>query len=86
MNTRSLLATGLAGAFAVLAVVAAARAQNAAVDKTLATQSAADAKNAAPWVPVFTPSFADFVSRRVRNYMANTYSGATVLLDQLWVR
>ncbi len=42
--------------------------------------------NAAPWVPVFTPSFADFVSRRVRNYMANTYSGATVLLDQLWVR
>jgi peptide/nickel transport system substrate-binding protein len=42
--------------------------------------------DAAPWVPVFTPSFADFVSARVGNYMANTYTGATVLLDQLWVR
>jgi len=52
VNTRSLLATGFAGVFGVVAVVAAARAQNAAVDKTLATQSAADAKSAAPWVPV----------------------------------
>jgi peptide/nickel transport system substrate-binding protein len=42
--------------------------------------------DAAPWVPVFTPSFADFVSARVGDYMANTYTGATVLLDQLWVR
>jgi hypothetical protein len=29
---------------------------------------------------------ADFVSARVGNYMANTYVGSTVLLDQLWVR
>ncbi len=42
--------------------------------------------DAAPWVPVLTPSLADFVSARVGNYMANTYAGATVLLDQLWVR
>jgi hypothetical protein len=55
VNTRSLLVTVLAGAFAVVAVVAAARAQNAAVDKTLAEQSSADAKTAAPWVPSRLP-------------------------------
>ena len=55
MNTRSLLATVFAGAFAVVAVVAAARAQNAAVDKTLTAHSAADAKTAAPWVPARLP-------------------------------
>jgi YVTN family beta-propeller protein len=40
----------------------------------------------APWVPLFTPRFADFVSSRVGNYQANTYASSTVLLDQLWVR
>jgi len=40
----------------------------------------------APWVPLFTPRFADFVSSRVGNYQASTYSSASVLLDQLWVR
>ena len=40
----------------------------------------------APWVPLFTPRFADFVSERVGNYQANTYASSTVLLDQLWVR
>jgi YVTN family beta-propeller protein len=40
----------------------------------------------APWVPLFTPRFADFVSKRVGNYQANTYASSSVLLDQLWVR
>jgi peptide/nickel transport system substrate-binding protein len=40
----------------------------------------------APWVPLFTPRFADFVSERVGNYQANTYASSSVLLDQLWVR
>jgi YVTN family beta-propeller protein len=40
----------------------------------------------APWVPLFTPRFADFTSKRVRNYQPNTYAASTVLLDQLWVR
>jgi peptide/nickel transport system substrate-binding protein len=40
----------------------------------------------APWVPLFTPRFADFASERVGNYQANTYISASVLLDQLWVR
>ena len=37
-------------------------------------------------VPLFTPRFADLVSRRVGNYQANTYAAATVMLDQLWIR
>ena len=40
----------------------------------------------APWVPLFTPRLADFTSRRVGNYQANTYAAPSVLLDQLWVR
>jgi YVTN family beta-propeller protein len=40
----------------------------------------------APWVPIFTPRFADLTSKRVGNYQANTYASSTVLLDQLWVR
>src|SRR5436190_14807162 len=36
-------------------------------------------------VPLFTPRFADLVSRRVGNYQANTYAAVTVLLDQLWI-
>jgi peptide/nickel transport system substrate-binding protein len=39
---------------------------------------------AAPWVPLFTPTFVDFASRRVGNYQAHPVNG--VLLDQLWVR
>jgi hypothetical protein len=37
-------------------------------------------------VRLFTPRFADIVSRRVGNYQANTYAAATVMLDQLWIR
>jgi YVTN family beta-propeller protein len=40
----------------------------------------------APWVPLFTPRFADFTSERVGNYQPNTYASSSVLLDQLWVR
>jgi len=40
----------------------------------------------APWVPLFNPRLADFTSKRVGNYQANTYASSTVLLDQLWVR
>jgi YVTN family beta-propeller protein len=39
----------------------------------------------APWVPLFTPRLADFTSRRIGNYQANTYAAPSVLLDQLWV-
>ena len=53
------------------AAAAAARLDREAVDK-------------APWVPLFTPQLADFVSKRVGNYQANPYGG--ILLDQLWVR
>jgi YVTN family beta-propeller protein len=38
----------------------------------------------APWVPLYTPRPADFVSKRVRNYQYNPEFG--ILLDQLWVR
>jgi YVTN family beta-propeller protein len=38
----------------------------------------------APWVPLYTPRPADFVSKRVRNYQYNPELG--ILLDQLWVR
>jgi len=50
VNKRSLLATVLAGAFAVMAVVAAARAQNAAVDQAIAAKSGTDG-----WVPARLP-------------------------------
>jgi YVTN family beta-propeller protein len=39
--------------------------------------------DAAPWVPLFTPRFAELTSARVGNYQSNA-SG--VLFDQLWVR
>lgn len=38
----------------------------------------------APWVPLFTPKEAHFVSRRVGNYQYSPAAG--ILLDQLWVR
>jgi YVTN family beta-propeller protein len=39
----------------------------------------------APWVPLYTPQSADFVSKRVRNYQYNP-ALTWILLDQLWVR
>jgi peptide/nickel transport system substrate-binding protein len=38
----------------------------------------------APWVPLYTPQFVDFVSKRAGNYQYNPASA--LLLDQLWVR
>ena len=43
-----------------------------------------DLVDLAPWVPVFTPSHASIVSKRVGNYQYNPEWG--ILLDQLWVR
>ena len=45
-----------------------------------------DVVDRAPWVPLFTPRRAQFVSARVGNYQYNPATGAGVLLDQLWVR
>ena len=39
----------------------------------------------APWVPLYTPQGANFVSKRVRNYQYNP-ALTWILLDQLWVR
>jgi peptide/nickel transport system substrate-binding protein len=39
--------------------------------------------DAAPWVPIFTPSLPDLTSARVGNYQA---SDGVVMIDQLWVR
>jgi peptide/nickel transport system substrate-binding protein len=39
----------------------------------------------APWVPLFTPRLADFVSKRVGNYQYNVYDNG-FLPDQVWVR
>jgi YVTN family beta-propeller protein len=43
-----------------------------------------DLVDLAPWVPVFTPSHAEVVSKRVGNYQYNPE--LMILLDQLWVR
>jgi len=43
-----------------------------------------DIVDLAPWVPLFTPSGASIVSKRVGNYQDNPEWG--LLLDQLWVR
>ena len=43
-----------------------------------------DIVDLAPWVPLFTPSHATLVSKRVGNYQYNPEWG--LLLDQLWVR
>src|SRR5579862_8469069 len=89
MNRRSLFATFLAGAFAVAAVVVAAHAQNAAVDKTLAAQSAADAKTAAAWVPARLPDGQPDVQGFWSAEVSGTYSllnprkGGTRLKEQL---
>ena len=39
--------------------------------------------NDAPWVPLFTPTYADLTSTRVGNYQIQA---GQALLDQLWVR
>jgi YVTN family beta-propeller protein len=43
-----------------------------------------DIVDLAPWVPLFTPSHAHLVSKRVGNYQFNPES--RLLFDQLWVR
>ena len=43
-----------------------------------------DIVDLAPWVPVFTPSHAHLVSKRVGNYQFNPEW--RLLFDQLWVR
>jgi len=43
-----------------------------------------DIVDLAPWVPLFTPSGASVVSKRVGNYQDNPEFG--ILFDQLWVR
>jgi len=59
---------------------------NPAAGAALAARLDREIVSRAPWVPLFTPRFADFTSKRVQNYQANTYAASTVLLDQLWVR
>jgi YVTN family beta-propeller protein len=66
--------------------LAAAQAVNPAAGTALAARLDREVVARAPWVPLFTPRLADFTSRRVGNYQANTYAASTVLLDQLWVR
>ena len=90
MNRRSLLATGLAGTFAVVAVVAAARAQNAAVDKAIAAKSGA--AETAPWVPSRLPDGQPDVQGHWSAEISGTYSllnprkGGTRLQEQLLER
>ena len=92
MNTRSLLATGLTGALAVVGVVAAARAQNAAVDKAIASKSAAGAETAAPWVssrlPDGQPDVQGFWSAEVSGTysLLNPRKGGIRLQEQLLER
>jgi hypothetical protein len=92
VNTRSLLSTVLAGAFAVIAVVAAARAQNAAVDKAIAAKSGAGAETAAPWVPSRLSDGQPDVQGHWSAEVSGTYSllnprkGGTRLQEQLLER
>jgi peptide/nickel transport system substrate-binding protein len=60
-------------------------AKNSAKAPRLAAQIDREVVDAAPWVPLFTPKFPDFVSKRVGNYQYNVFDSG-VLLDQLWVR
>jgi ABC-type transport system substrate-binding protein len=64
----------------------AAQAADPAAGTALAARLDREIVAHAPWVPLFTPRLADFTSRRVGNYQANTYAAPSVLLDQLWVR
>jgi ABC-type transport system substrate-binding protein len=62
------------------------QARDPAAGGALAARIDRELVDQAPWVPLFTPRLADFVSKRVGNYQANTYASSSVLLDQLWVR
>jgi peptide/nickel transport system substrate-binding protein len=62
------------------------QAHDPAAGAALAARLDREVVDRAPWVPLFTPRFADFTSKRVGNYQANTYPSSSVLLDQLWVR
>jgi peptide/nickel transport system substrate-binding protein len=66
--------------------LAAQQADDPAAGAALAARLDRELVDRAPWVPLFTPRSADFVSKRVGNYQTNTYASSTVLLDQLWVR
>ena len=48
------------------------------------TKADHDLTNEAPWVPLYTPSNTDTVSKRIGNYQYNPQ--LYILLDQLWVR
>ena len=43
-----------------------------------------DVDSVAPWAPLASTNWIDFVSRRVGNYQYNVQTGS--LLDQMWVR
>ncbi len=66
--------------------LAAVEASDPAAGAALAARIDREIVAKAPWVPLFTPRLADFVSARVGNFQANTYASGTILLDQLWVR
>ena len=66
--------------------LAAEQARDPTAGKALAEKIDRELDAKAPWVPLFTPRLADFVSSRVGNYQPNTYASSSVLLDQLWVR
>ncbi len=66
--------------------LAAEQANDPAAGAALAARLDREIVALAPWVPLFTPRFADLVSKRAGNYQANTYASSSVLLDQLWVR
>jgi hypothetical protein len=82
----------LAGAFAVVAVVAAARAQNAAVDKAIAAKGGAGAETAVPWVPSRLSDGQPDVQGHWSAEVSGTYSllnprkGGTRLQEQLLER
>jgi peptide/nickel transport system substrate-binding protein len=65
--------------------LAAEQARDPTAGARLAERIDRELDDKAPWVPLFTPQFADFVSSRVGNYQPNTYASSSVLLDQLWV-
>jgi YVTN family beta-propeller protein len=62
------------------------QASDPAAGAALAARLDRELVDRAPWVPLFTPRFADFASKRVGNFQPNTYAAGSVLLDQLWVR
>ena len=40
--------------------------------------------DAAPWIPLVTPTWVDVLSKRVHNYQRSPFLG--VFFDQMWVR